>query len=384
MVPKTRALMPTLAVGLMLAASAASHAQHAGAGPSSPGAFSERMESFGRDASGFFGQIFGGSERGTPPRVEEPPYSSRPQTMAQISSSDIVLRLDRLENHIRQLTGVIEQLQFRNQQLEQQLRRLQQDVEYRFQEQTGHATAQPPPQARAPAQVSPTAPSPPASGRRGDAFDPSENPGAPGAPRTLGTLPGSAIPADPPEVIEAPIGAPGGRRGGPPRDLATLSAEATGQTAAAGGTLPPPPPRNPSATGAQVAMLPPNATARDEYDLAYGYVLRKDYALAEEAFRTFLKRHPNDRLAADAHYWLGESLYQRQRYRDAAEAFLTVSTTYEKSPKAPDALLRLGQSLAALNEKEAACATFIEIGRRYPRASSAVKQTAAAEQKRVC
>jgi TolA-binding protein len=33
-----------------------------------------------------------------------------------------------------------------------------------------------------------------------------------------------------------------------------------------------------------VATLPPSQTPRDEYDLAYGYVLRKDYALAEESF----------------------------------------------------------------------------------------------------
>ena len=111
-------------------------------------------------------------------------------------------------------------------------------------------------------------------------------------------------------------------------------------------------------------------------------MLRKDYALAEESFRAFLKKHPSDRLAADAHYWLGEALFQRQRYRDAAESFLTVSTKYETAGKAPDALLRLGQSLAALNEKEAACATLGEIGRKYPRASVTVKQGVEREQKR--
>jgi tol-pal system protein YbgF len=88
-------------------------------------------------------------------------------------------------------------------------------------------------------------------------------------------------------------------------------------------------------------------------------------------------------MVAEANYWLGESLFQRQRYRDAAESFLTVSTKYEKSARAPDSLLRLGQSLAALREKEAACATFVEIGRKYPRASPSVKQGVEREQKRV-
>ena len=149
-----------------------------------------------------------------------------------------------------------------------------------------------------------------------------------------------------------------------------------------GGQLPPPPPRNPSATGAQLATLPPAATPQDEYDMAYGYILHKDYALAEQAFRDFLRKYPEQRLVPDAQYWLGESLFQRQRFRDAAESFLAVSTKFEKSGKAPEALLRLGQSLAALNQKEAACATLAEVGRKFPRASGSVKRGVAQELKR--
>ena len=144
----------------------------------------------------------------------------------------------------------------------------------------------------------------------------------------------------------------------------------------------PPPPRNANTAGAQLATLPPSASPQDEYDLAYGYVLHKDYALAEQAFRDFLQKHPSERLVPDAQYWLGESLFQRQRYRDAAESFLTVSTKFERSGKAPDSLLRLGQSLAALNQKEAACATLAEVERKFPRASASVKRGVAQEQKR--
>ena len=116
--------------------------------------------------------------------------------------------------------------------------------------------------------------------------------------------------------------------------------------------------------------------------MAYGYVLHKDYALAEQAFRDFLRKYPDEQLVPDAQYWLGETLFQRQRYRDAAENFLAVSTKYEHSGKAPDALLRLGQSLAALHQKEAACATLAEVGRKFPRASASVKRGVAQEQKR--
>jgi tol-pal system protein YbgF len=131
------------------------------------------------------------------------------------------------------------------------------------------------------------------------------------------------------------------------------------------------------------AVAPPSQTPRDEFDLAVGYVQRKDYALAEDSLRGFLKKYPSDGRAADAQYWLGESLYQRQRYRDAAESFLTVTTKFDSNPKAPEALLRLGQSLAALGEKETACAAWGEIGRKYARASANVKKTVAEEQKRV-
>ncbi|MBM3529137.1 MAG: tol-pal system protein YbgF, partial [Alphaproteobacteria bacterium] len=231
----------------------------------------------------------------------------------------------------------------------------------------------------------PVAPPPP--GRRSDVFDPAQNPNAPGAPRTLGGLPG-----DPPQVVTAdpPVGAPGGRGAGQPLDLSTLATGqpqqapgAQSQQTAAAGTLPPPPSRNLSATGAVPAVAPPSDTPKDHYDLAYGYVLRKDYALAEQSFEGFLAKFPSDRRAGDARYWLGESLFQRQRYDQAASTFLDLSTKHGSHPRAPDALLRLGQSLAALKQTEMACATFAEIARKYPRASNSVKQGVEREQKRV-
>jgi tol-pal system protein YbgF len=342
--------------------------------------------------------------------------------LAQMSSSDLIVRLEQIENQMRQLTGQVEQLQYRNQQLEQQLRRAQEENEYRFQEMGGRAGRPPAPsprtqaagtpgQAATPQSVAPVQqpgpvqqsvpaqPSPQAGqpGRRSDlgapvddgpspikplpqrrdVFDPSANPTAPGAPRPLGSLP----PGQPwapvnPQIMseEGQVGARGGREAGSPLDLsATLGGAPAADSA--------PAQRNPGTTLASVQ--PPTNSPKDHFDLAYGYILRKDYALAEESLRDFLRKYPGDRQSGDAQYWLGETLYQRQRYRDAAEQFLAVSTRYETSAKAPDSLLRLGQSLAALGEKDAACATFGEIGRKYPRASLAVKNGVEREQKRV-
>ena len=51
---------------------------------------------------------------------------------AQDSTSELLTRLDRLEAAIRQLTGSMEQLQYRNQQLEQQVRLVLRDDELDF------------------------------------------------------------------------------------------------------------------------------------------------------------------------------------------------------------------------------------------------------------
>jgi tol-pal system protein YbgF len=307
-------------------------------------------------------------------------------SLAQSDDIDPEVRIQQLESQLRQLTGQNEELQHRNRQLEEQLRLLQGGAQAAAAGQPVVAqpnTAAMPPvqlapnyrppggyesQVAAPAQIAQEPAGAPRPGRRGDAFDPTQNPNAPGAPRALGGGP-LPIPA------EAPIGAPGGRGAGEPLDLANAGGPGAS-------VLPPPPPRNPNGTGA-LTTLPPSASPRDEFDLGVGYIQRKDYALAEETMRNFARKYPSDPLMADAQFWLGESFFQRQLYRDAAESFLAVTTKFDRSAKAPDALLRLGQSLAALKEKEAACAAFGEVARKYPHAANNIKQAVDREQKRV-
>jgi tol-pal system protein YbgF len=322
----------------------------------------------------FFNRMFKGEDAAPRPEAA--------QQVAQNTPSDLVVRIDRLEAQVRQLTGIIEQLQYRNQQLEAQLNRSQQG--------SAPPLSQIAPQQRPPLASGTPLPPPTVTARRSDAFDPTQNPNAPGAPQSLGTLSNGSPPpieqGQSPEVGDTPIGAPGGRQIGAPLDLTTMGSSqqaANDPNTPQSSVLPPPPVRNPSSTGVVASVLPPSATPRDQYDLGYGYVLRKDYALAEDAFQTFLNKFPNDKLVGDANFWLGEARFQRQRYDAAAEAFLTVSTKYTSNAKAPDAMLRLGQSLAALGQKEMACATLAEVGKKFPRASATVRQGVEREQKRV-
>lgn len=322
-----------------------------------------------------------------------------PAMAQEEDETELVLRLNRAEEQVRQLTGMVEQLQHQNRMLQQQLQQTgpapgsatapaPAQGPRPIAPQTAQPSAQPSPQTSPqplpqPTQGAQQVPPPPGDGRaapgaivtnepapqtsspRGDVFDPRANPNAPGAPRALGEL-------------REDVGAPGGREAGAPLDI--------GRTSPA--PLENPPLANPQGPARQAAAIPapttapPSQTPKDLYDLGYGYVLRKDYALAEQTFDAFLKQYPSDALVPEAQYWLGEARFQRQNYRDAAEAFLAISTKHATAPRAPEALLRLAQSLIAMREKEAGCAALGEVARKYPRASAGVKQGVVREQKR--
>ncbi|HEX8666577.1 MAG TPA: tol-pal system protein YbgF [Beijerinckiaceae bacterium] len=317
-------------------------------------------------------------------------------------AAEFVVRLNRLENQVRQMSGHIEQLQFENRQLKEQVRKFQEDVEFRFQDSGGARPAarpaSPPVTAQPSAPVqTPAAPPQARPQRRGDAFDPSVAPNAPGAPMPLGTTPPSA--PLPPNAVAGVTPGPSGPlpRGAidargpaegptigslidteddddapPPRGAAPLDLGATGRVAAA----PPPVRQAPSvaATG--------TGDARTDYDAAYAYILQRQYEQAEMGLRQFLQSHPRDRLVPDAVYWLGETYLQRNRPREAAEQFLKVSTEHARAAKAPDAMLKLGIALNMLGAREQACATFAELGRKYPEAPGNVRQGVERELKR--
>ncbi|MFG1403643.1 tol-pal system protein YbgF [Xanthobacter sediminis] len=259
-------------------------------------------------------------------------------------ASESAMRLDRMESALRNLTGQVEQLQFRNQQLEAQVKRLQDDADARAGGHAGPPAAVPQPAAAAAGRpaVAPAAPLAPAvGGKRSDAFDPGIDPAAPGVPQPLGS----------------------------PASASAAAARPVPGAAVAG--------------GAQVAALPAGGSPRELYDQGQAQLQRQEYGAAEQTFRQVIQANAGDRIIPDATFMLGESLFLRQSYGDAAASFLEVSTKYPNSVRAPEALLRLGQSLAGLGEKETACATFLEVDRKYPRAPSAIRQAVEREQKRV-
>jgi tol-pal system protein YbgF len=122
--------------------------------------------------------------------------------------------------------------------------------------------------------------------------------------------------------------------------------------------------------------------AQSLYQQGYGALLQKDYAGAERAFRQLLDSYPNDPLAGDAQYWVGETFYVRGQYKNAADAFLKGYKKYKSAQKAPDTLLKLGMSLAELGQKDAACSTLGELKSKYPAAPEHISDEAKAWRKK--
>ncbi len=136
----------------------------------------------------------------------------------------------------------------------------------------------------------------------------------------------------------------------------------------------------PAAAPATPAATPPAAAAnystnQDEnqaYDAAVNMVLKeKNYDKAIPAFEGFIKQFPNSSYVPNAHYWLGQLMFNKGDRAGAASQFSTVANKYSKSPKRADALLKLGM-LAQLDGKKAEAKAFYEqVIKGYPNTSLA-------------
>lgn len=268
-------------------------------------------------------------------------------------------RVAQLEEQIRQLTGTVEELNFQILQMQDQLRRMQEDNEQRFQE---------------------------LEERRSDAGPASTQDAA---PRDLAATQDTGSGDD--EFYRSVPQVENGAQvlGTPPRTLGSITFDAQGNPIAADAAPQPLEPAAPAASaapaapadGTAVAALPAGDDADDEiYRTAYQFVLSGDYATAEAGFRDLIARFPESEHAADAHFWLGEALLGQKKPREAAEIFLAANRNFPKARKAPEMLFKLGVSLAAMNQRDLACATFGEVLQRYPQATDALRDRVKQEQ----
>ena len=307
-----------------------------------------------------------------------------------------------LEDQLRQLNGKIEEMNFQILQMQEQIRKQQEDNEFRFQQLEGGSQGGAKPTGQ---KKSEAAPQNGTGGNTnlGDAGTGDSGTGDAGTDNSVAQAPATQAPADTGRqngggktvgdvIVESQTGDPGKLiTGAPPKNFGTItvdkngnvvnaetdpqaSAPAQAPSATASAPSAETPAKKSKSGGTQVAALPSTNDPDELYRNSYQFILSGDYPTAEQGFRDHISRFPKDAKAADAHYWLGESLLGQQKYRDAAEVFLAASKDYPKAKKAPDMLLKLGVSLVGLKQNDVACATFNEIGKRYPDVSVTLKE----------
>ncbi len=263
------------------------------------------------------------------------------------------VRMQQFQDQITQITGQIEQVGLKVDDLSQRLDKLQKDVEFRLTqlEQAGGSGGMntvaadgtimaPQGDGAAAAPTTETAAAAPAGAQSG------------AQPGVLGTL----TPEQAANLPQAPEGA-----------AEAAAAAAAGQTAA---------------VQAPDGAALPGDTPSEQYDYATGLLQRGAYAEAEGALKAFVAQHPKDPLAGNAQYWLGETYYVRSDFKNAAVAFAEGYQKYPNSSKAPDNLLKLGMSLGQTGQKDNACTAFRQLAKQFPDASGAIKDRAARAKQR--
>ena len=126
----------------------------------------------------------------------------------------------------------------------------------------------------------------------------------------------------------------------------------------------------------------PQDTPDKQYEFATSFLKVGDYSTAERAFREFVVKNPEHKLAGNAQYWYAETFRIRQLYTDAATAYLEGYQKYPKGEKAPINLLKLGISMVQIGEKDQGCKMINGVEKQYPKAKQSVIQKAKYESKK--
>ncbi len=267
----------------------------------------------------------------------------------QGTAANVEIRMERVEAQMRDLTGRVEEMVNGVEQLRQRIEQVNSDIDVRL----GGAGA------------SASAATPPA------------RTGPPGRVAGAGSPPSGGSLMPPGTVVPGPVG--GSSNGGLNPIFNTLTPPG------AGGAPPQVPLDSPPAAAEAAAAaggLPPGSPSH-QFNYAFGLMKQADYPGAETALRAFIREHPNDPLAGNAQFWLGETYYQRGKYAEAASAYAEGYKRFPKGAKAADDLLKLAMALAHADQKKNACVALAQLDQAFPNPGAAIRERANAEKKRV-
>ncbi len=110
----------------------------------------------------------------------------------------------------------------------------------------------------------------------------------------------------------------------------------------------------------------------EAYEKAVNLVLKdKQYDKAIPEFNSFITSFPNSVYVPNAHYWLGQLLFNNNELDKAAENFELLVTKYTDSSKRSDALLKLGMVAQKKNDTNKAKERYQTLLKEYPDSAAA-------------
>lgn len=133
----------------------------------------------------------------------------------------------------------------------------------------------------------------------------------------------------------------------------------------------------PAAPAVDLAALP-----QDEegfFNSAHAMLLGGDFPASQQAFTSYLAKFPKGGKAADAQYYLGESLLYQDNFADATSAYAKLIKSYPNSPNAATGMVKLARAMRGMGKNTDSCKTLDMMSKQFPKASAVAKQMAAQE-----
>lgn len=96
-------------------------------------------------------------------------------------------------------------------------------------------------------------------------------------------------------------------------------------------------------------------------------------AAARDTFMRFIELYPRHDLAANAHYWLGETYYTEKNFEQAVLEFQEVIKNFAGKEKVPAAMLKQGLAFRELKDTKSARYVLKKLVDSYPSAEEAAK-----------
>jgi tol-pal system protein YbgF len=129
-------------------------------------------------------------------------------------------------------------------------------------------------------------------------------------------------------------------------------------------------PQQAAGNGGGAAPAPP---LQQTYQAALRDYNSAKYDLSNSEFSDVIRYYPQDDLAGNAHFYIGEIAYRQGKYPQAVKQYDIVLEQFAGNPKAPAAQLRKGESLLQSQQREAGAQELRSLIQRYPQTPEAAE-----------